>query len=79
MSIQPTFIKAFDKYYEGLEAIVETEYDRFIVPFGRRHRGKTIRRCRDKDWLLWTRRQTILVQKVTQPLKITMEIYTDHS
>lgn len=34
------------------------------MPFGRRHRGQTVRQCRDKSWLLWARTIQTLTNKV---------------
>lgn len=53
------------RYYQGLGSNLMASF-----PFGRKHRGKTISQCRDKDWLLWTRMQAILVKKVGQLLEI---------
>ncbi|KAF8586114.1 hypothetical protein K439DRAFT_985200 [Ramaria rubella] len=58
-----SFLTAFEYYYEGLKSLTEDDYDRFIVPFGKKHRGKTICQCRDKEWMVWTLRQRQLVQK----------------
>ncbi|KAF8529383.1 hypothetical protein JB92DRAFT_2861766 [Gautieria morchelliformis] len=57
------FLNALDYYYSGLEDCLEQEYERFIVPFGQKHRGKTIRQCRDKNWLVWARKKPELVKK----------------
>ncbi|KAF7966428.1 hypothetical protein HWV62_38410 [Athelia sp. TMB] len=57
------FIAACDIYREGLEASVEEHYGRFIVPFGRKHRGKMIEECRDKQWMLWTQGQKRLTDR----------------
>jgi uncharacterized protein (DUF3820 family) len=60
---QTRFINAFEVYREGLEGVVDDLYDQFVVPFGKKHRGKEIRQCRDKEWLLWTMEQKGLVDK----------------
>jgi len=57
------FIEAFDRYSAGLEAGIEEHYGRFVVPFGKKHRGKTIQECRDKPWLLWTQQQRYLTER----------------
>ncbi|KAF8886234.1 hypothetical protein CPB84DRAFT_1547759 [Gymnopilus junonius] len=44
-------LDAFHNFHVGLEEYVKTNYGDFIVPFGRKHRGKTISQCRDKPWL----------------------------
>jgi hypothetical protein len=63
---QKRFRDAFDYYHAGLEGLIEDEYNRFRVPFGTRHRGKTIRQCQDKQWLLWACKQSQLTQKVNE-------------
>jgi hypothetical protein len=57
-------LEAFKIYLAGLEKHAKTSYDTFVVPFGRKHKGKTIRQCRDKEWLRWTIRQKVLTNKV---------------
>ncbi|KAJ7146287.1 hypothetical protein C8R44DRAFT_11304 [Mycena epipterygia] len=61
-----SFLNAFEKYYEGLREFLETgyNYEDFRVPFGAKHRGTLLRKCRDKDWLVWCSRQSFLIDKV---------------
>jgi hypothetical protein len=40
-------------------------YERLIVPFGQKHRGKRICQCRDKSWFLWTLTKKSLTEKVS--------------
>jgi hypothetical protein len=44
--------------------MADTDWEEFIVPFGQKHHGKTIRQCRDKPWLLWSRSKQVLRDKV---------------
>ncbi|KAF8876661.1 hypothetical protein BD779DRAFT_1559881 [Infundibulicybe gibba] len=41
----PRVLSAVKIYYTGLEALTKTDYDRFIIPFGTKHKGQTIRQC----------------------------------
>jgi len=59
-----SFVNGFEAYREGLETVVDDLYDQFVVPFGKKHRGKEIRQCRDKPWLLWAMGKRVLVKKV---------------
>jgi hypothetical protein len=61
---QHPVLQAFRIYHAGLVEHAKTAYGDFVVPFGWTHKGKTIRQCRDKRWLLWTMRQKILTDKV---------------
>ncbi|RDB29800.1 hypothetical protein Hypma_013876 [Hypsizygus marmoreus] len=58
-----SLIGAFELYHEGLEEYAKTHYAEFVVPFGRKHQGKRIAKCRDKDWLLWTTTRKALTDK----------------
>ncbi len=51
-------------YIEGLKEYVKREYSSFVVPFGRKHRGKRLDQCSDEEWMLWTMKQPILTDKV---------------
>jgi len=44
--------------------MVDVQWGEFIVPFGTKHLGDTIRQCQDKPWLLWARSIRKLRQKV---------------
>jgi hypothetical protein len=52
-----SFVNGFAVYREGLEAAVDDLYDQFVVPFGKKHKGKEIHQSRDKQWLLWAMRK----------------------
>ncbi|KZP05605.1 hypothetical protein FIBSPDRAFT_903403 [Athelia psychrophila] len=60
---KPEFFVASDRYTEGLEASLQDDYGRFIVPFGKKHRGKMIEECRDKRWFLWSQKNTRLTNR----------------
>ncbi|KAK0449520.1 hypothetical protein EV421DRAFT_1900197 [Armillaria borealis] len=56
---------AINIYIEGLKEYAKHEYSSFVVPFGRKHRGKRLDQCGDEEWMLWTIRQPILTDKWT--------------
>jgi hypothetical protein len=62
------FWKPLESIARVWKAMAEDQYDRFLVPFGKTYRGKEIRQCRDKPWLLWTMDQRKLVEKVMYTL-----------
>lgn len=55
---------AINMYIEGLKEYAKREYSSFVVPFGRKHRGKRLDQCSDEEWMLWTMKQPILTDKV---------------
>ncbi|KAF8805522.1 hypothetical protein BYT27DRAFT_6664277 [Phlegmacium glaucopus] len=57
------FLDAFSRFLDGLKQHAQTNYADFIVPFGQKHRGKTIRQCRDKGWFEWVCTQCQLREK----------------
>ncbi|KAK0430748.1 hypothetical protein EV421DRAFT_243901 [Armillaria borealis] len=56
---------AINLYIEGLKEYAKREYSSFVVPFGRKHRGKRLDQCSDEEWMLWTMNQPILTDKWT--------------
>ncbi|KAF8066954.1 hypothetical protein FPV67DRAFT_1497207 [Lyophyllum atratum] len=56
-------LKANQNFINGLTEYARTNYGDFRVPFGRKHQGKKISECRDKQWLLWARSKEILREK----------------
>ncbi|SJL15265.1 uncharacterized protein ARMOST_18755 [Armillaria ostoyae] len=52
-------------YIEGLKEYAKREYSSFVVPFGRKHRGKRLDQCSDEEWMLRTMKQPILTDKWT--------------
>ncbi|KAK0185649.1 hypothetical protein F5146DRAFT_1144156 [Armillaria mellea] len=56
---------AINMYIDGLKEYANHEYLSFMVPFGRKHRGKRLDQCIDEEWMLWTMKQPILTDKWT--------------
>ncbi|KAK0460057.1 uncharacterized protein EV420DRAFT_1534815, partial [Desarmillaria tabescens] len=46
-NIYNAFFAAIDVYFEGLMEYARNHYAEFIVPFGKKHRGKRLQQCRD--------------------------------
>ena len=64
LCLKSEFLKAARYYMAGLEDTIETQFEYFVVPFGKKHRKKIIRECHDKEWMLWTQKQPYLVKQV---------------
>ncbi|PPQ79437.1 hypothetical protein CVT25_002707 [Psilocybe cyanescens] len=63
------FQNAVEKYINGLVAEVDKCYGDFLVPFGDTHKGKCIKQCFDKRWLIW------LLEKTDQEFQDTYDIF----
>lgn len=57
--------QAFATFKDGLQEYAKTNYEEFLVPFGRKHKGKTIAQCRDKPRMRWTLTRQVLLDKVS--------------